>query len=65
MKSWKTTTTGILAILSALISAAQALLDDNAATNPDWMTVAAAVSAGVGLLAARDNKVTSEAVGAK
>lgn len=65
MKSHRTTTTGILAILAALIAVAQSLTDGNAATNPDWAATAAAVMAGIGLLAARDNKVTSEQAGAK
>ncbi len=64
MKSWRTTTMGVLAILSALIGAAQALIDGNPATNPDWTTLSAAVLAGVGLITARDNGVTSEAAGA-
>lgn len=64
MKSWRTTTTGVLAILAALIGAAQALIDGNPATNPDWTSIAAAIMAGVGLITARDNGVTSEAAGA-
>ena len=65
MSSPRTTITGILAILAALAGAGQALFDGNAATNPDWATVGAAVMAGVGLLTARDNKTSSEAAGAK
>lgn len=64
LKSWRTTTTGVLAIIAAIVSAAQMLIDGNPATNPDWSAVAAAVIAGIGLVTARDNKVSSEQVGA-
>lgn len=65
MASWRTTTAGILAIVSALIGAAQSLIDGNPATNPDWSVLAVAITAGVGLIRARDNVVRSESVGAK
>jgi predicted aconitase with swiveling domain len=65
MKSWRTTTSGVIAILLAFGAAAQALIDGNPATNPDWAAVGAAVMAGIGLLTARDHKVTSEQAGAK
>ena len=65
MKSWKTTVSGIGAILAAVGGALSAMFDGNALTNPDWTAVIAAVVAGIGLIAARDNKVTSEDVGAK
>ena len=65
MKSWKTTVSGIGAILAAVGGAMTALFDGNAATNPDWTAVIAAVVAGFGLIFARDNKVTSEDAGAK
>ena len=63
--SWKTTTAGIAAIVVALGTAVGALFDADPLTLPDWGAVAAAVMAGVGLLAARDNGVTSEQAGAK
>ena len=65
MKSWKTSAAGIAAILVALGGAVQVLFDGNPATNPDWNVTVAAVLAGVGLMTARDNKVTSESAGAK
>jgi drug/metabolite transporter (DMT)-like permease len=65
MKSWKTTTAGIAAIVAALATAVGALFDADPVTMPDWGAVAAAVMAGVGLIAARDNGVTSERAGAK
>lgn len=65
MKSWRTTTTGVLAILAAVLGVAQLFLDGNPATNPDWTAVGAAVMAGIGLISARDAKVSSEAQGVK
>jgi len=65
MKSWQTTATGVLAIVVAIGGAVQLLLDGDAVTNPDWNAVAVAVTAGIGLIFARDNAVTSETAGAK
>lgn len=62
--SWKTTTAGIAAIVAALATAVGALFDADPTTLPDWGAVAAAILAGVGLIAARDNDVTSEKAGA-
>lgn len=62
MKSWKTTVTGIVAIITAICGAVTGIVNN---TPVDWTTVIAAVVSGVGLIAARDNKVTSEDVGAK
>ena len=64
-KSWKTTAAGIGAILVALGSILQALFDGNPATEPDYAALVAAIIAGIGLLAARDNNVSSEDAGAK
>jgi hypothetical protein len=63
--SWRTTTAGIAAIVVDLGTAVGALFDADPLTLPDWGAVAAAVMAGIGLLAARDNGVTSEQAGAK
>jgi hypothetical protein len=63
--SWRTTTAGIAAIVAALATAVVALFDADPLTTPDWGAVGAAFMAGVGLLAARDNKVSSEQAGAK
>lgn len=60
MASWRTTGTGILTIVAALASAAAAMLDQDPGTMPDWTAVGAAVTAGLGLVLARDDKVTSE-----
>jgi hypothetical protein len=64
MKSWKTTATGIVTVLAAIAGAAKFMLDNDPATNPDWTAVIAALTAGIGLIFARDNKVTSEQVNA-
>ena len=60
MKSWRTSVTGLVSILAAIANAASLMLDDNPNTNADWTATIAAITAGLGLLFARDNKVTSE-----
>jgi|TARA_R110000868_G_scaffold223216_10_gene475090 hypothetical protein len=65
MKSWKTSLTGIAAILTAVGAAIMALMDNDPATVIDVAATAAAIMAGVGLIFARDNNVSSEAAGAK
>lgn len=62
MRSWKTTVTGVLAIVTAIISVATALIAGHA---PDYPAAISAVMAGIGLISARDNNVTSEQAGAK
>jgi len=64
MTSWKTSAAGIGAILIAVGSAVSAQFDSDPATVADWGAVVAAILAGIGLLFARDNKVTSEQAGA-
>ncbi len=58
--SWKTTVAGIATIVGAICVAAKSLLDNDPATNPDWSVLVMAITAGAGLIAARDNGVTSE-----
>ena len=65
MKSWKTTVTGLGTILAAIAGALVLFFDGKPETNPDWTAVIAAVTAGLGLIFARDNNVTSEKAGAK
>lgn len=65
MKSWKTTAAGVGAILVAIGAAMSAQFDADPATSPDWGAVIAAIIAGIGLIMARDNSVTSEQAGAK
>ena len=62
--SWRTSLFGIGGLITVLAAAASALLDGNPATNPDWVAVVASASACIGLLFARDNKVTSAQAGA-
>lgn len=63
--SWKTSATGISAIVIIIAGAVQLLIDGNPSTNPDWNSVVAGLVSSFGLIFARDNKVTSEDVGAK
>lgn len=63
--SWRTTGLGICAILSAVAGAAVALLDGDAATSIDYPAFIAAVTAGWGLIMARDKNVSSEQQGVK
>jgi len=65
MKSWKTTVTGIAAILTAIGAALTALFDNDPNTTLDVAVTASAIMAGIGLIFARDNGVTSEEAGAK
>lgn len=63
MKSWKTTITGILTIVVALGAAGLNYLKTG--TLPDLALLTTAITSGIGLIAARDNGVTSEEAGAK
>ena len=55
MKSWKTTVTGICAIVAALAKAGS----DLAAGHPiDYSVVVSAIMVGVGLICAKDSNVT-------
>lgn len=62
MKSWKTTVTGVCAIIAAVAGAVTAIVNGNPI---DYGSVIAAVVSGIGLITARDNTVTSEQAGAK
>lgn len=65
MKSWRTTTLGILGIVGLVVAAAKALIDGDPNTNPDWGIIATQIPLCWAAIVARDNKVTSEAAGAK
>lgn len=62
--SWKTTTSGVIALIVLLLNAAASTLDDDPQTNPDFNAIGIAAVA-VGTLFARDNDVSSEQAGAK
>lgn len=55
-KNFKTTALGIATIVTAISSAVMAFLDGDPATNFDIAAVIAAVTAGVGLIVAKDAK---------
>jgi hypothetical protein len=61
--SWRTTVFGTGGLLFVIGGTLTALFDGKPETNPDWTAVIAALSACVGLLFARDNKVSSENAG--
>jgi hypothetical protein len=62
--SWRTTAAGFGVLLIAVGTFVKALLDGDPATVPDFDSLLVA-GAGIGLLFARDNKVSSEAAGIK
>lgn len=64
-RSWETTIAGIGAILVAIGGAATAYFDGDPATVVDWEVTLAAIVAGIGLIRARDNNKSSEAVGTR
>ena len=55
IKNYKTTILGVLAILSALIGAATAILNGQPV---DYTTTITAIMAGIGLITAKDSNVT-------
>lgn len=62
MKSPKTTILGILAILGAVVAFGTALLDGKPETVPDILATLSAISAGIGLITAKDANVTGGTV---
>ena len=63
--SWKTTLSGVGAIITALGAALNALTDGNPDTAVNLSTTITAIMVGIGLIMARDNNKSSEDVGAK
>jgi hypothetical protein len=55
MNNWKTSLAGVGAICVAIGGALVAIFDGNAATNVDIPLVLAAITAGVGLIIAKDS----------
>ncbi len=64
-KSWKTSVFGAGGILTVVVGVVNALLDNDPATVPDWTTAIGTIVGFIGLLFARDNKVTSKQAGAE
>lgn len=62
--SWRTTVFGAGGLLFVIGGTVVALTDGKPETNPDWTAVVAVLSTCIGLLFARDNKVTSTDAGA-
>ena len=63
--SWRTTVFGAGGLLTIILTTVNAIMDTDPMTNPDWGAVAGALAACIGLLFARDNKVSSEQAGVK
>lgn len=64
MKSWKTTTAGVGALLTVIGTALNQMFDGNPATNPDWNLLLPIIITSLIGIFARDNNVTSEQVNA-
>lgn len=63
--SWKTTTAAIASVLATLLVAVSAALDSNPNTDPNWGVVIPVIMGQIGLLFARDNKVSDQDAGAR
>lgn len=55
MKNWKTTFSGLAAILVAVINAAVGMINGQPV---DWAVTMSAILAGIGLITAKDHNVT-------
>lgn len=62
--SWKTTLMGIATILIAVGTQLKNMFDNDPTTALNWEALTAGVAIGLGLIAARDNKVADESAGA-
>lgn len=63
--SWKTSVAGVATIIAALATAVSAMFDSDPNTVPEWGLLIGMLFGGAGLMLARDNDKSSEAVGAK
>ena len=64
--NWKTTIAGITAFLAVVSPQIQMLFDSDAATNPDWNLIIAAIGVLFAALFARDaDKSTEQTIGKK
>lgn len=63
--SWKTTVLGVVLMVLAVCTQVKNVVDNDPATTFDWKVLVAGVTAGLGLMHARDNGVSSEQAGAK
>lgn len=59
----KTTISGIMVAVMAIMDQCQALLDNDPLTNPDFNIVCAALAAAYGLIKSRDHDVSSKDAG--
>jgi hypothetical protein len=58
--NWRTTTTGVIAAVVAILDGVAAMVDGDATTNPDFVMILAVIVAAIGLIRARDDVVTSD-----
>lgn len=64
--SWKTSSAAIASIIATILSLVVVpLIDSDESTKPQYAEAVSIISAGVGLLFARDNNKTSEDIGLK
>ena len=59
MKSWKTTFSGLAAILVAVVNAVNGMINGHPV---DWAVTMSAIMAGIGLIMAKDSNVTGGTV---
>ena len=57
LRSWKTSSLGILGVIPVILSAIKTLMDGDPATNPDWTVVISAILMAFGLTQAKDHDV--------
>jgi hypothetical protein len=62
MKNWRTTTLGVLGLISLLIGATTAVLDGDPATNVDLAVLLPLLFAGISSLVSKDAKVTGGSI---